>query len=69
MIKFKWTRYKEKPGYWLQFDIDSFHTGYDNDIAEITAWCKDANCGKRMAYDMFQFKNEADMTTFLLRWA
>jgi hypothetical protein len=69
MQKLQWNRVNNKPGYWLQFDVDAFVSGYDLAIAEVTAWCKETDCGKRMAYDMYQFKSEADMTAFLLRWS
>lgn len=69
MQKLKWNRVNDKPGFWLRFDVDAFESNYDLAIAEITAWCTESKCGKRMAYDMYQFKTESDMTAFLLRWS
>jgi hypothetical protein len=38
-------------------------------LDEIQAWCVEHQCGKRMSYDMFQFKNEKQKTMFLMRWS
>lgn len=34
----------------------------------IQAWCEETNCGVRISFDMFKFKNEKQKTMFLLRW-
>jgi hypothetical protein len=34
----------------------------------IQAWCEQTNCGVRISFDMFRFKNQAQKTMFLLRW-
>jgi hypothetical protein len=34
----------------------------------IQAWCEQTNCGLRISFDMFKFKNEKQKTMFLLRW-
>jgi hypothetical protein len=34
----------------------------------IQAWCEETNCGVRISFDMFRFKNQAQKTMFLLRW-
>lgn len=47
----------------------SFVTGLsENDVDPIQAWCEKHHCGRRISFDMFQFKNKAQMTMFLLRW-
>jgi hypothetical protein len=38
------------------------------EMVEIQEWCVKHNCGKRISFDTFQFKNKAQMTMFLLRW-
>jgi hypothetical protein len=38
------------------------------DMAEVQNWCKDANCGKRVSFDTFYFKNEEAYLMFALRW-
>ena len=37
-------------------------------INPIQAWCEQTNCGVRISFDMFRFKNQAHKTMFLLRW-
>jgi hypothetical protein len=37
-------------------------------LNEMQAWCVEHECGKRMSYDMFGFKNEKQKTMFLIRW-
>jgi len=27
------------------------------------------DCGRRLSFDLFQFRNEAEVTAFLLRWS
>ena len=34
----------------------------------IQEWCRQTNCGVRISFDMFRFKNQAQKTMFLLRW-
>ena len=47
----------------------SFVTGLsEHDVDPIQAWCEKHHCGRRISFDMFQFKNKAQMTMFLLRW-
>ena len=31
-------------------------------------WCEENRCGKRLAFNMFAFKNEAEVTAFMLKW-
>jgi hypothetical protein len=40
----------------------------ESDMDPIQRWCQDHNCGKRISFDIFQFKNKKEMTMFLLRW-
>jgi len=47
-------------------DQEGHYLGYP--IAEMVEWCRENHCGYRIAYDMFEFKNQKDLTMFLLRW-
>ena len=37
-------------------------------LDQIGQWCYENHCGRRTSYDMFKFRNEKDMTAFLLKW-
>ena len=41
---------------------------HEERIAPIVEWCQQNNCGRRTAYNMFQFRNAKQVTMFLLRW-
>jgi len=46
-----------------------FETGIsESDMDPIQKWCEEHNCGIRISFDTFQFKNKKEMTMFLLRW-
>lgn len=48
----------------------SFEIGIkESDMDPIQKWCQDSNCGKRISFDMFQFKTDKQITMFLLRWS
>ena len=62
---------------WIQVVTDSdidgegavYSTAADQDLVEnMQRWCKETNCGVRMSYDQFAFKNEKELFTFLLKW-
>ena len=40
----------------------------EKDMDPIQTWCEEHNCGTRISFDTFQFKNKKQMTMFLLRW-
>jgi hypothetical protein len=40
----------------------------EEDMVEVQAWCKEANCGKRTSFDTFYFNNEEAYLMFALRW-
>jgi hypothetical protein len=40
----------------------------EQDMDPIQKWCEEHNCGRRISFDMIQFKNKKQMTMFLLRW-
>jgi len=37
-------------------------------VYPIQEWCLENNCGRRMSYDTFRFRNQKQKTLFLLRW-
>ena len=38
------------------------------DMYEIAQWCKDMGCGKQVNFKQISFKNDEEITMFLLRW-
>jgi hypothetical protein len=40
----------------------------DTDMTPIHVWCVEHDCGIRMSFDMFKFRDESETTAFLLRW-
>ena len=44
------------------------HVLNEETIDPVQAWCEQTNCGVRISFDMFKFKNEKQKTMFLLRW-
>ncbi len=41
----------------------------ESDIDPIQEWCNEANCGKRVSFNTFKFRNEEEITMFLMRWS
>lgn len=41
----------------------------EEDMDLVQRWCWETNIGKRMSFDTFKFRNEKEMTAFLLRWS
>lgn len=62
----RWERKAER-GYWL----DSNNSGLVPVwvFEEIQEWSKQHNCGVRKAYGTWEFRNEHEITMFLLRWS
>ena len=70
--KIHWERHDRRPGVWLKITSESFevtHSTLDESLDEVGRWCRDNRCGQRKSYDLWQFKNETEMTMFLLRWS
>lgn len=38
-------------------------------VEEMARWCEETGCGRRTAYDMFEFPSEQAAMMFRLRWA
>ena len=49
------------------FDQDG-SPNLDYHIDEMIKWCRDNHCGYRIAYDMFAFKSQKELSMFLLKW-
>ena len=68
----KWQRL---PGLKLQAYTDDvaprgFERGLnESDMDPIQVWTTECNCGKRMSFNIWQFKNEKQITMFLIRWS
>lgn len=68
----KWQRL---PGLKLQAYTDDvaprgFERGLnETDMDPIQAWSTECNCGIRMSFNIWKFKNEKQITMFLIRWA
>jgi hypothetical protein len=43
-------------------------TGYQV-IPQMAKWCEENECGYRTSYDTFKFRNQEQLTMFLLRWS
>ncbi len=40
----------------------------DNQMYQISKWCNENNCGKQVNFKQISFKNDGELTMFLLRW-
>lgn len=38
------------------------------DMDPVQAWCQEHDCGRRMSFDTWQFRDQREITMFLLRW-
>ena len=67
----KWQRL---PGFKLQAYTDDvgprgFERGLnESDMDPIQAWTEECHCGTRMSFNVWKFKNEKQITMFLIRW-
>jgi hypothetical protein len=41
----------------------------DHDLDPIQLWCAKNSCGRRTSFEQFQFRNEQEVTMFLLKWS
>jgi hypothetical protein len=70
--KIKWQRL---PGLKLQAYVDDiqprgFERGLrESDMDPVQAWADECRCGKRMSFNVWKFKNEKQITMFLIRWS
>ena len=40
----------------------------DTDLDPVQEWCYKNSCGRRTSFEQFRFRNEAEVTAFLLKW-
>ena len=38
-------------------------------IPQMAEWCEENECGYRTSYDTFKFRNQEQLTMFILRWS
>jgi hypothetical protein len=60
------------PSPWPVSDLDSTQRSEAPPATLVEAmqlWCEEAQCGRRTAYDIFEFKTEAERTMFTVRWS
>jgi hypothetical protein len=70
-VKLAW---RELPGNKLQAYVDPTGTlsiwGLrEEDLEPVQEWSVTCNCGKRMSFDLWQFKSRKHMTMFLMKWS
>jgi hypothetical protein len=55
--------------YYLDHGVDTLDGAPPEDVMnEIQEWCTKSDCGKRLSFDTFYFKNEEAYLMFSLRW-
>ena len=45
---------------WVQIDRTDMH--------DIARWCRETGCGKQVNFKQISFRNESELTMFLMRW-
>ena len=45
---------------WVQIDSP--------DMYHIAQWCRQTGCGKQVNFKQISFRNEAELTMFLMKW-
>jgi hypothetical protein len=69
--KIKWQRL---PGLKLQAYVDDIQPrGFERGLREadmdpVQAWTDGCRCGTRMSFNVWKFKNEKQITMFLIKW-
>ncbi len=72
-MKIVWQRDTEKPLILyarLAYDHGPItHTGLrDTHLEPVQEWCMHNKCGRRTSFEQFRFRNEQEVTMFLLKW-
>ena len=65
MSKFSWELETDRKGLWLRTGVDNLR---DEDLEKVQAWTEEHKCGTRMSYNQWRFKNEMEITFFLMVW-
>ena len=58
-----WVPWLDRPGRSLLIGIG------EDEMDPVQAWCEENNCGVRVSFDQFRFRNKQEITMFLLRWS
>lgn len=71
MIKVRWVE-TARPNC-LSARVEVMSRGFETGISEqhidpIQQWCEENDCGQRLSFDTFRFRNRQEITMFLLRW-
>lgn len=79
MSKFNINRIKlNSSKIWVEISEGSDANPFDEPISmvptekqlnEIQQWCVENQCGTRMSYDQFVFKNKKELSMFMLKWS
>lgn len=69
VMKIKWVRHNNTLCATTFHDDQYVMFLTEQDIDTIQAWCENHNCGHRTSFDTFRFKNEQELSMFLMRWA
>jgi len=72
-VKIQWERSNPQNPLQLSAYSETAPQGYVNfiqeeDMVAVADWCSTCNCGKRTSFDTFRFKNEKQVTMFLMKW-
>jgi len=71
-MKIVWARL---PGNWIVAKCQYPHGAVtaaglrDTDMDPVQDWCVANKCGIRVSFDTFRFRNEQELTIFLLKWS
>lgn len=73
-MKLVWIRDETNPLIlWARMQYDHgavTTTGMRSDhLDPIQEWCMHNKCGRRTSFEMFRFRNEAELAMFLLKWS
>jgi hypothetical protein len=72
-VRIVWKEHESKPLV-LYANLEYTHgaitpTGLrEEDLIPVQEWCEKSKCGVRMSFDMFKFKDQKEITAFLLVW-
>jgi hypothetical protein len=73
LLKIKWQRL---PGLKLQAYVDDIRPENrpgrglrETDMDPVQAWTEECGCGVRLSFNVWLFKNEKQITMFLIRWS
>jgi hypothetical protein len=74
-MKLDWERWSKPEGIWLRVQAHHEHgaitpTGlHEAMLYPVQEWSDQNKCGRRMSFDLWQFKNEKEVSMFLLKWS